>query len=184
VRSAAAAAGLAALLASGAAAHSGHGHEHPDVAVRIDQALFETPAVVDAQRRALEDKVRGFKLELKDDGLHASGKYRIPVLPDAGFEAVAAFAWTGPNVFEVRVRKLTVYGFINATRQVLDAIEKALGETLQNVCRFRQLGEGPDGSRALEVTVDMRALLPALPGLYLSGIKTRDKVLILKAQLP
>jgi hypothetical protein len=29
----------------------------------------------------------------------------------------------------------------------------------------------------------MKALLPSLPTLYLSGITTRDKVLILKAQL-
>lgn len=179
-----AAAALALLLSRPAAAHEGHSHAHPDVAIRIDQALLETPAVVEAQRRALEEKIKGFKLELKEDGLHASGKYRVPVFPDVKFEAVAAFVWTGPNVFEVRVRKLVVFGFINVTKQVLEGIRKALEESLDRVCSFRELGEAADGSRALQVTVDMKALMPTLPSLYLSGITTRDKVLILKARLP
>lgn len=178
-------AALALLPAAGpASAHEGHAHEHPDVAIRIDEALLESPAVVEAQQRALEDKIRDFKLLLREDGLHAKGKYRVPILPDVSFEAVAAFVWVRPDVFHVRVRKFKVLGFIDATQRVLDAMQKALEESLKDAVSPNQLGEDRDGSRVLEVTVDLKKVLPLLPGLYLSGITTRDKVLILKARLP
>lgn len=160
-----------------------HAHGHPDVAIRIDQALLELDWIVDAERRALRGKIDDFKVELKEDGLHASGKYKIPILPDVRFETVAAFVWTGPNVFEIRVRKIKVL-FFNVTGMVVETIEGRLRDSLQGACAFQRLGELSDGSHALRVTVDMKALMPSLPTLALSGITTRDQVLILKARLP
>jgi hypothetical protein len=172
------------LLVPQARAHQGHPQSHPDVAIRIDQALLETQAVLDAQRRALDGKIRNFKLEIQEDGFHFSGKYRVPILPDVAFHAVASLVWTAPNEFEVRVQKLVVWGLFNVTKQVLDAVQSGLKEALQNVCTFHRLGERPDGSHAMKVTVDMKAMMPTLPTLFLSGITTRDRVIIFKAQLP
>ncbi len=162
-----------------------HLHDHPDVAIRIDQAALDLPAIADAVRDAVDGKIDRFRLEIKEDGFHVTGKYRIPILPDIGFHAVTSVVWTGPNVFEIRVHKLTFLGgLINATKTVLKAVASALRETLHDACTFQELGEQSDGSEALRVTVDGKGLMPSLPTLYLSGITTRDQVLVLKAKLP
>ncbi|MBI4346341.1 MAG: hypothetical protein HY553_05775 [Elusimicrobia bacterium] len=160
-----------------------HDHEHPDLAVRIDQAALELPAIADAIRQATDDDIRKFRLELKEDGLHASGDYRLPILGGIHFKTAASPVWKGPNVFEVRIRKTKVLIF-DVTGRVVDAVEAALRETLDKVCTFQRLGRQADGSHSIRVTVDMKGLMPTLPRLFLSGISTRDKVLVLKAKLP
>jgi glutamyl-tRNA synthetase len=56
----------------------------------------------------------------------------------------------------------------------LEAGNLPLEESLKDACSSDQLGERPDGSRVLVVTMDMRKVIPLLPGLALSGITTRD----------
>lgn len=160
-----------------------HDHDHPDLAVRIDQNALELPAIADAIRQATDDDIRKFRLEMKEDGFHASGDYKVPILGGIHFKTVASFVWKGPNVFEVRIRKTKVLIF-DVTGKVVEAVEAALRETLDKVCNFQRLGRQGDGSHALRVTVDMKALMPTLPKLFLSGISTRDKVFVLKAKLP
>jgi hypothetical protein len=174
---------FAAVFALGLAPARAQDHAHPDVAIRIDQAALELPEIVAAERKALAGKINNFSLELKDDGLHTSGDYRVPILPDVHFEAVTSFVWRGPNVFELRVHKVRVL-FFNVTRTVLDTVRGRLEQTLKGAFSFQDLGEQPDGSQALRVTVNMSALMPALPALVLSDITTRDKLIIFKARMP
>ncbi|MBI5200241.1 MAG: hypothetical protein HY925_01530 [Elusimicrobia bacterium] len=179
-------AALFALLLASPVRAQDHDHAHPDLALRIDQAALDLPAIADAVRDAVDGKIDRFRLEIKEDGFHVTGKYKVPILPDIGFHAVASLVYTGPNVFEIRVHKLTLLGgLIDATKLVLKAVEGALKGALQDVCTFKELGARPDGSQALQVTVDTKQLMPSpTTGLYLSGISTRDQVLILKAKLP
>lgn len=174
----------AALLLSAARGFAEtHEHKHPDVAIRIDQALLETQAVRDAEREAVAGKLKELQLGIKDDGLHIKAKYPILIIGSIDFEAVVTFVWVAPNVFEARLHQIKVFS-VDLTRMVLSSVQADLSEALKGVCSFQRLGAAPDGSQVLRVTTDMKAMLPALPALQLSGITTRDKVLILKAKIP
>jgi hypothetical protein len=174
---------LLSLGAVDARAQAGHEHKHPDVAIRIDQALLETEAVRDAEREAVAGKLKNVQLSIKDDGLHIKGKYPIMIIGSIDFEAVVTLVWTSPNVFEARLHQIKVFS-VDLTRIVLSSVQADLSEALKGVCAFQRLGAAPDGSQVLRVSMDMKAMMPAMPALELSGITTRDKVLILKAKLP
>jgi hypothetical protein len=130
--------------------------------------------------------VKDFKLELLEDGLHATGKWYSPLLVHLPFEAWVDFVWTAPNQFELRVRDVKV-SFLDVTvlaRLVLDAAKGRLDRSLKGVCRFDYAEREKGFTRVLRATVDMPKLLPALPGMALVGITTRDGALLLKAGRP
>ena len=176
---------LALLLAAAPAARAddAHGHDHPDMAIRIDQALLETPAVVEAERKAVGDKIKDFSLHIKEDGLHVSGGYRVPIISSIRFDATVNLVWTAPNAFELRVHKIKILVF-DVTKTVVDVVQKGLGKSLSGFAVFEYAGEREGGVQVLRARVDMSRLMPAVAGLSLSGITTRENVLILKAKLP
>jgi hypothetical protein len=87
------------------------------------------------------------------------------------------------NVFEIRVRDVR-FAHINLaslTKFVLEAAKNRLDRTLKGICTFQYVGEEKDHSRAVRVTVNMAAFLPAFPKMNLTGIAVREKELLLKA---
>jgi len=171
------------LAPAGRARAEGHTHQHPDVTFRIDQALLEAPAMREAVTKAVKGKIRGLHIGFKEDGLHIGGKYVVPIIGGLDFEAVVGFVWIGPDAFDLRVHKITVFA-IDITSTVLEIVQTQLTQALNGVCTFKLYGQLPDGTRAVRVTTDVKALMPALPALQLSGINTRDKTLILKLKMP
>ena len=85
------------------------------------------------------------------------------------------FVTTGVDVFEVRVRELEVAGidlqFL--TKFVLESMKTRLDSALKGICTFKYVGEEGDHSRALEVTVEPKALVPAFPDLHLVDVDVR-----------
>jgi hypothetical protein len=158
----------------------------PSVIVRLNQSLFESADVVAAEARGMDPRIRNFALELKEDGLHVSGEWRALHLIAVPFDTIIDFVWMAPDVFEMRVREFEIAGIDlkMLTKIVLEAVKKRLDVSLKGICAFQYVGEEQDRSRAMRVTVNMPALLPAFPDLRLTGIVTRDKELLLKAGRP
>ena len=158
----------------------------PSVILRLNQALFESADVVAAEARDMDPRIRNFALELKEDGLHVSGEWRALRLINIPFDTIIDFVWMAPDVFELRVREFEIadIDLKVLTKIVLEAVKKRLDVSLKGICAFEYVGEEHDRSRAMRVTVNMPALLPAFPDLRLTGIVTRDKELLLKAGRP
>jgi len=171
---------------------TGHGSAHktvqrpPSVVVRLNQALFESKAMVDAEREDMGQHIRNFSMDFKEDGLHANGDWHEPLLPQIPFHAIVDLDWTGPNMFEIRVRKVEVLrlDFKVLTKIVLEATRNRLDKMLKGAFTFEYVGEEKDRSRAIRVTTHMDTLLPAFPKLTLTGIVIKDKELLLKTGTP
>jgi len=158
----------------------------PLVVLRLNQALFESEALLSAEAKVMAGRARDFGMAFKDDGLHIFGRWRVPLLPDVPFRAVLDFVWVAPGVFDIRVRDLAIehveLRFL--TKLVLEAVQRRLEGLFSGACKFQYMGEEADGARAVRATIAMPSLLPAFPGLSLTGIATRDQELILKAGRP
>jgi len=154
----------------------------PAIVIRLNQALFESEAIVAAEAKEMGGRTRNFGLDFKEDGLHAHGRWRIPILPDIPFGAVVKFVWTAPNVFELRVERVRIehVDVKSLAGLVLDLAKNRLNKSLNGACTFEYIGKEADGSRALRVTVDMPRMLPAFPDLILTDIVTKDRELLLK----
>ncbi|MFI5348386.1 MAG: hypothetical protein ACHQ2Z_02485 [Elusimicrobiota bacterium] len=155
----------------------------PSVILRLNQALFESAEVVAAEGRDMDSRIRNFALEFKEDGLHASGEWRTLGLIHIPFDAIIGFVWISPDVFEIRVSELEIAGIDLKvlTKIALETVRKRLDAAMKGICTFEYVGEEKDRSRAMRVTVNVPALLPAFPDLRLTGIVSRDKELLLKA---
>ncbi len=154
----------------------------PSAMIRISQALFESDLVVSAEKKALGSKLRDFKIELKSDGVHVSGKYHkfifnIPFDTTVDFDTAEA-----DDAFDVSVRKIQVMGmnldFLSGF--ILDSIRTRLDQSLRGICTFKDLGENKEGAHVLQVHVNPAQLLPALPGLHLLDVEVRDSEFLLK----
>ena len=154
----------------------------PSAMIRISQALFESDLVVSAQKKALGSKLRDFKIELKSDGVHVTGKYHkfffnIPFDTIVDFDTAEA-----DDAFDVSVRKIRVMGmnldFLSGF--ILDSIRSRLDQSLRGICTFKDLGENKEGAHVLQVHVDPAQLIPALPNLHLLDIEVRDSEFLLK----
>lgn len=92
------------------------------------------------------------------------------------------FVTTKPDVFEVRVEEVKVaginFGFLE--KFILESMEHRLDQSLKGMCTFKYIGEEKDGARALEVTVDPKALVPAFPDLHLIEVDVREREFLLK----
>jgi hypothetical protein len=156
-------------------------HVLPSLIVRLNQSLLESVAVANAEKKAMGSKLRDLQIQLKDDGLHVSGRWRAFFF-SIPFDTIVDFVTTGVDVFEVRVRDLTVAGldleFL--TKFVLQSMEKRLDTAMHGICTFQYVGEEKDHSRALQVSVKTDRLVPAFPDLHLVAVDVRDHELLLK----
>lgn len=153
----------------------------PSLIMRLNQALFESEAVVAAEKKQMGSKLRDFEIAFKDDGLHVSGKWHA-FLFSVPFDTIVDFVSTAPDTFEARVREVQVAGmdFAFLTKFVLESTKKRLDQSMQGICTFDYVGEEKDHSRALRVTVDPKRLVPAFPNLHLVAVDVRDREFLLK----
>jgi hypothetical protein len=153
--------------------------------VRLNQALFESEAVVDAEKKQLNGKIKDLKFTLEDDGLKVHGSAKVFLFISASFETIVDFVYTGLDQFEIRVREIKVAGididFLAKT--VLESMKRKLDQTLKGICKFEYVGE-EDHSHALRVTVEPKALVPAFPDLHLVNVDVRTGELLLKVGRP
>ena len=171
---------------TGTAAPKTHPHTPrppPDILIRLNQALLESKVIVDSEKQDMNEHIRNFAMDFKEDGIHVSGDWHEPLLPQIPFNAIVDFVWTADNNFEIRVREVKVahINLTSLTKIVLESAKNRLDKTLKGICTFQYVGEEKDHSRAVSVTVNMPALLPAFPKLTLTGIRIKEKELILKA---
>jgi hypothetical protein len=153
----------------------------PSLIMRMNQSLFESKAVVETEQKDMGSNLRNMQFNLKDDGLHVSGEWH-KLFISVGFDTLVDFVSTGPDVFEVRVRKLDVAGIdLGFLRKfVLESMKKRLDARMKGICKFKYIGEESDESRALQVSVDPKALVPAFPELHLVDVDVRDHEFLLK----
>jgi hypothetical protein len=166
-----------------------HGINHgppqkpPSVIIRLNQALFESQTILGLEHQDIDNHIKKFSMQMTEDGMQAGGAWRIPILPNIPFSTVIDFDWVAPDVFEMRVRSVDIahIDFKILTGLVLEAAKKRLDAALKGKCTFTYIGEEADHSRAIRVTLDMPSLLPAFPKMRLTGVRVKNKELILKA---
>jgi hypothetical protein len=158
----------------------------PFIIMRLNQTLFESEAIAELEKKDMGSKLRNINFGLKDDGLHVTGAWHTLIFFSIPFDVNVDFVTTGVDVFEVRLRKLDVAGIDLEfmSKFILDSIKKRLDQTLKNICTFKYVGEEKDHSRALEVTVEPKALVPAVPDLHLVAVDVRDQEFLLKIGRP
>lgn len=157
----------------------------PSVIMRLNQALFESEAVVDAEKKDMSSKLKNIQFAFKDDGLHVSGAWHA-FLFTIPFETTVSFVTTALDVFEVRVGELDVAGinFEFVSSYILDSMKKKLDRTLKGICSFKDVINPKTGARALQVTVAPKALVPAFPDLHLVSVDMREQEFLLKIGRP
>lgn len=180
---------LGAAYAVPEAAHGPAKHavqQPPAVVIRLNQALLESKAVLDAEKQDMSKHIRNFALDFMEDGIHVNGDWHEPLLPQIPFTSVVDFVWVSTNTFDIQVREVKVahIELRELTRLVLEAAKNRLDKTLKGDCTFRYIGEEKDRARAIRVTVNMPAMLPAFPKLALTGIRIKERELILKTGQP
>ncbi|KYG66926.1 hypothetical protein AZI86_07830 [Bdellovibrio bacteriovorus] len=152
----------------------------PSMLIRINQSVFNSKAVIAAQKEKLGDNVQDLDVALKEDGVHVTGKVKkfFMTIP---FDTTVDFVTTEPDVFEVRLRELNVRGFDFKflTKYVLDAIKERLDKALAGICTFEYLGE-KDESQVLRVKVEPKNLVPAFPDLHLVAVDVGNREFLLK----
>jgi hypothetical protein len=153
----------------------------PALIMRLNQALFESEEVLAAEKKDM-GSLRKIDFQLTDDGLHVSGSWHSFLFLSFPFDTVVDFVSTQPDTFEVRVRELKVAGinFEFLTSFLLESMKKRLNHAMKGICKFKYVGVESDHSRALQVTVDPKALVPAFPDLHLVAVDVRDREFLLK----
>ncbi len=157
----------------------------PSLVVRLNQSLFESEAVMNAEKKEMGSNLRDFSIQLRDDGVHVSGKWHKFFIT-VPFDTVVDFVSTGLDVFEARVREVNIAGidFEFLSQFVLESLKRRLDQSLKGICKFDNLGMEDGGATALRVTVDPQALVPAFPSLHLVDVDVREHELLLKVGRP
>ena len=157
----------------------------PSVIMRLNQTLLESTPIIEAEN-SVGSKAKNINAELKEDGIHISGDYKVFLFISAHFDTVVDFVFTSTDIFEVRLRKLDVAGidFEFMAKTVLTTMEKKLDHALKGICTFKYMGKASDTSRVLQVQVNHQALMPAFPELHLVGIDVREREFLLKIGKP
>lgn len=158
----------------------------PSLIVRLNQSIFESTAVIDAEKKEMGSNLRNLDIELKDDGLHVSGGWHPFIFFTIPFETVVDFVTTGTDTFEILVREMKVAGldFKFLTKFVLESMASRLDHALKGICTFKYVGEEKDYSRAIQVTVEPKVLVPAFPDLHLVDVDVREQEFLLKIGRP
>lgn len=152
----------------------------PSLILRLNQSLFESEAIVEAEKKEMNGKLKEFDLQLKDDGLHVSGKYHTLLFVTVPFDTLVDFQSTGPDVFEAKVRDVKIAGldFSFLTKFVLESLKKRLNKSMKGMCKFKYVGN--EDSPALQVSISPKDLIPAFPDLHLVEVDVRDQEFLLK----
>ena len=165
----------------------------PDIEIGVNQAFFETPAVLEEQQAVLHeihwlaDYLHDISIQFKDDGVHASGKYG---LLNIGVDTFLDITRAGPRAFDVRVRKFKISVFALrfdakiAAHFFLKLFKARIAKALPGVSGLELKGGWSDDVQILRVTLDMARFVPALPQLELAAIDTRDRELLFKLTDP
>jgi hypothetical protein len=66
------------------------------------------------------------------------------------------------------------------TKFALEAIQSRLSHALGSTCSFDYVGEEKDHSRAVQVTLNPKNLVPAFPHLHLVEVDVRDREFLMK----
>ena len=152
----------------------------PSILVRLNEELFLSDSLVSSKKQKMGDTIRDFKLSFESDGLHAKGKvkkwfFTIP------FDSIVDFVSTEPDIFEIRIRRLTALGmnlkFL--TRFALNAVQSRLDAMLNGVCTFEYLGTKEE-TKALRAVVQTEKLIPAFPNLHLMDIDISNGAFLLR----
>lgn len=157
----------------------------PSFIVRLNQSLLESDAVVSAEKKEMPSKLQDFKLEMKDDGVHISGSWHT-FLFSVPFDTIVDFVSTDTDKFEVRVQEIKVAGidFDFLKKFAFEAVKKRLDSSLKGICKFDFVGDEREPKRALQVTVDPKKLVPAMPDLHLVAVDVREREFLLKVGRP
>lgn len=151
----------------------------PSLMIRLNQDLF-TSKFIEQEKTAMSDSIKDFKIRFKTGGIHISGKVR-KLFMDIPFEGLVDFTYTGPDVFEIRLRQLEILNmdlkFL--TPLALAAVKDRLKETLKGICKFKYIGKKEE-SRVLQVKINPEKLIPALPDFHLVGVDVRERNFMLK----
>jgi len=154
----------------------------PYIIMRLNQSLFESDAITSLEKKDMGSKIKSINFNLKDDGLHVEGSWHTLLFFSFPFDVIVDFVTTGIDTFEVRLRKIDFAGIDLEfmSKFILESIKKRLDQTLKKICTFKYVGEEKDHSRALQVTVEPKALVPAVPDLHLVAVDVREGEFLLK----
>jgi hypothetical protein len=162
----------------------------PSLVVRLHQDLFVSTAILEAEKETIGDKVDNLDIQMRDDGLHVSGRYRGLGLP-VPFDAFVDLVTVQTDVFEVRVKGREVAGldvpFL--TGSVLNLLRNLLDHALEGRCTFEDVQQTADHGRALRVHVGTNKggvptpLVPAFPTLHLKSVEVQEREFVLRLGL-
>lgn len=152
----------------------------PSFMIRLNQDLFTSKLMLEKEKAKMSSDIKDFKIRFKNGGIHISGKVR-KFFVDIPFEGLIDFVFTGPDVFEVRLRKLEALrmDFKFLTPLALAAVKKRFKKALSGVGTYKYLGK-KDHSRVLQITIEPKNLIPAFPEFHLVGVDVRDRNFMLK----
>lgn len=152
----------------------------PSLMIRLNQDLFTSKLVLEKEKATIGDSIKDFKIRFKSEGIQISGKVR-KFFMDIPFDGLVDFTYTGPDVFEVSIRQLEVMNmdlkFL--TPLALTAVKGRLKSALKGICKYKYLGNKDQG-RVLQVKINPKKLVPALPDFHLVGVDVRDRNFMLK----
>lgn len=153
----------------------------PSIMIRLSQTLFKSRMVLEKEKASMSKDIKDFEILFQEDGVHVKGKMR-KFFVDIPFDGLVDFDWTGPDVFEVRVRSLEVMkmDLKFLTPFALRAFKKRLDSALSGIAEYKYIRKKKDDSRFLRVKVDPKRLIPALPDFHLVGVDVRDRNFMLK----
>jgi hypothetical protein len=153
----------------------------PALIVKLNQALFESAALNAIEKKNLESKIKDLDIQLREDGLHATGGWKS-LLFTIPFDAIVDFETIAQDTFEIRVRQMDVAGlnFSFLTKYVLDAVKAKMQQTLNGICTFKYVGKNADKAEAVQVAIRPQNLIPAFPNLHLINVDVRDREFSLK----
>lgn len=152
----------------------------PSLMILLNQDLFASKMMIESEKTKMSSDLKDFKIRFKSGGIHISGKVN-KFWMDIPFEGLVDFVSTGPDVFEVHLRKLKALNidFKFLTPLALAAVESRFKKALQGVGSYKYLGK-QDHSRVLQITIKPEKLIPALPDFHLVGVDVRDRNFMLK----
>ena len=157
----------------------------PALILKIHQTLFESEAVLKAERAKIPSKLKDLDLQFKDDGLHISGKWST-FFWNVPFDTTVDFVTEKVDIFDVKVRDVEVAGMDMEflAKYALEMVKQRLDMMFKGRCTFEYVGVDKDKARTLRVTVDPSKLVPAFPDLHLLDVDIRERVFLMKIGNP
>jgi hypothetical protein len=151
----------------------------PSLMIRLNQSLF-TSKLIAEKEKAISEDIKDFKIDFRNNGIRISGTVK-KFFMDVPFKGTVDFISTGPDVFEVRLRELKILNidvkFL--TPLALKAVERRLKKALKGMCTYEYMGN-KEHSRVLQVKIEPKKLIPALPDFHLIDVDIRTRNFMLK----